>query len=61
MKRLVAVAVAVAALALSGCQWRHVEREVVEVDGQRFICTKTVNEISGNETEGECEPLAAQP
>lgn len=56
MKRSAIIAVPLL-LAATGCQFRYVETEVVTIDGERFVCTKTVNRISGNETEGDCYPV----
>jgi len=58
--RRTAVATLVAASTLlcsCGVQTRRVERETVVIDGRHFLCSKTVNRLSGNESEPQCAPI----
>lgn len=57
MRRVLALAV----LVLAGCGHLDVQTDVVEIDGERFVCTKTVNRISGNERDGVCYPVEMAP
>ena len=51
----------IATTALTGCQWRTTETRITEVDGREFVCTYTLNHLSGNESESVCTPLRATP
>ena len=50
-------AIALALLTLTACQWRTTDQRIVEVDGERFICTYSINELSGNESESVCTQI----
>ena len=57
LRLAVGAAVAIVVGLTSGCQWRTTEQEIIEVDGERFVCTYTLNNISGNQSESVCTPI----
>lgn len=54
MKRIIVLSLI---LILTSCAWHEVQRDRVTVDGQDFLCSKTVNRFSHNESDPQCAPF----
>ena len=51
------IAITAVALLASGCSWRTTDQRIIDVGGEEFVCTYTLNNISGNESESVCTQI----